>query len=73
MNPNTGALYGSMQEAFDAGESAADLVEIRGPKELVEQVSEKVKTANEARADENKRARNRSANKRARKSRKRNR
>lgn len=44
MNVNTGALYESMEDALNAGESAADLVEITGTREQVEKISKAVQS-----------------------------
>ncbi len=61
MNVNSGVTYQSLTAALDAGEKPEDIVEIIGTEEQVQQVSDAVK------------ARNRAANKRARRSRKQNR
>lgn len=65
MNTYTGATYGSLEEALDAGERREDLVEIFGTDEQVQAVSDAVKAQAKAKR--------RAANKRARASRKRNR
>ena len=65
MNADTGKTYPSFRTAIDAGEDPDDLVEITGTDEQVSKVSDAVKAQAKARR--------RAANKRARRSRKRNR
>jgi len=65
MNVNTGATYPSLDTAIRLGEKPEDLVEIVGTPEQVSQVSDAVKAQAKAKR--------RATNKRARKSRKKNR
>ena len=67
MNVNTGATYDSFQTALDAGEDPDDIVEVIGTPEQVDLL------ANTVRQQANAKGRNRAANKRARKSRRKNR